>query len=136
MKSVRETCDLAAHNLDETAEHVHLKAAPRPVAVVDQLHRVRCLDECLDCVGPGKHRDQEVVRLGGIPNERIDTLLQLLFIVLVDAGVVDPDADALRVKVVALYERLDAAEEDAVLEVALLVVGVLAAPPAVLRIGD
>ena len=53
-----------------------------------------------------------------------------------DAGVVDPDADALRVEVVALDERLDAAAEDAVLEVALLVVGVLAAPPAVLRIGD
>ena len=136
MEPVCEAGDLATHDLNEAAEDVHLEATPRPVAVVDQLHWVRCLDKGLDGVGLGKHRDQEVVRLGGIPNERIDTLLQLLFIVLVDAGVVDPDADALRVEVVALYERLDAAEEDAVLEVALLVVGVLAAPPAVLRIGD
>ena len=92
-----------------------------------------CFDKGLDGIGLGKHWNQEVVRFRGVPDEGVHALLQLLFVVLFDAGVVDPNADAFRVEVVSLDERLDAAEEDAVLEVALLVVRVFAAPPAMLR---
>ena len=82
------------------------------------LHGSRCNGERRHKTA-GMLRNRRTICLCGIRNERINPPLHLFIFILLDTCVVNPDCDAFRIELVVLDECLDAAADNAVLEVAL-----------------